>query len=242
MMKSSCKGSLVRIEPEYFQNLLDGIFSLTNELVPILYERKGWDGPKLFDPNSFLDVFDKIRIKDGFVLDYVYDFLNVDAKPGIYTRAKDAPRILLSDGRREFKQDPDIYSKSMNHISFEKSPKGYFQYFLFLQMVGQFYLRWHANYDEVRFVFTKKQLEYINKMIPEIQSLVKSYSEEAGGIDWDEFLSPKVEMSEKKVRVSAVRFTPWGGLFIRSQHIMHPNSRDDPENETIAPHEAKFLF
>jgi len=125
-----------------------------------------------FDVNDFLSVFDRVKLQDGYVLDYIYAVDNLGGAPLIYSRKlTDKPLSNSQDYCKTFNifpfpllgQEPSKINSSpyLNNIQFENSNIGYFQFALFCMTVRRFYLHWHANYNDRRYVIAKYVLNNI---------------------------------------------------------------------------------
>ena len=115
-----------------------------------------------FDANKYLEIFDLIILDKGYILDYRY----CGDCPVVYTRNK---LFLLHVFNRVRKNIRDILgpfiSENIRDVSFERSPKGFFQFAVFSRVVGQFYLYWHACENDLVFIHSKSQIEDILKRI-----------------------------------------------------------------------------
>ncbi len=163
-----------------------------------------------FDINSYLQAFDKIKLKRGKVLSYVYAYNRHGGMPYVY--AKDITEEPIQDINKFWKQFPQTRADSilgqdndLNTIStyekaltFEQSFLGYVQHSLFLWTSNKFFLFWHALYHRRTYFFSKQSLE------AQIERIVKSdYTfspEERAVIDIiDPY--PKVLVFDNKVEV-----------------------------------------
>lgn len=148
------------IRKEYALNLLSSLNSLRNKIghIPkIFFDKENANNTPRpegvgFDVNRFLKVFDKIKLKEGFILDYTYHSGRLGGEPLIYTRKKDAPRLSTKEYLEKYGSvDTRPYLKA---ITIEINPESFFQIAIFSQVVHQFYLYWHANYNDHQFIFS----------------------------------------------------------------------------------------
>ncbi|MCD6567656.1 MAG: hypothetical protein J7K94_02855 [Dehalococcoidia bacterium] len=124
-----------------------------------------------FDVNRFLEVFDRIRVEDGYMLDYVYSNDVWSGEPLLYARKITSRPLsseeeycrLFPDAKRAGlgRIDSGGYLPFLNSVEFEKSASGFFQFAVFYHAVRQFYLYWHACYNDLMFIFTHSQLEQL---------------------------------------------------------------------------------
>ncbi len=128
--------------------------SWLSQVILIFYPR--------FNVTRFLKVFDLIKIDRGFKLDYIY----AGDSPTVYTKQK-FPRLnFFKSNKLDRTEILGPYNReNIEDISFDKTPKGYFQFAVFSVVVHQFYLYWHGNYNDTKFIYSKSQIEDILKSI-----------------------------------------------------------------------------
>lgn len=133
--------------------------------------------PERFDVNRFFEAFDKIRMHEGWELDYVYRFSFLAGYPLLYARRKEEPPFLtLADFLKKFPDEDDVrllplvdfrwrrphiipQAQFLRHLEFELSPQGFFQFVVFCFEVDRFYFFWHACYRDLEVVCTSKRKE-----------------------------------------------------------------------------------
>lgn len=198
------------------------------------------DIPTSFNVNDNFSVFDKIEINPMYILDYVYVFDHHGGEPFVYARKKtDAPFqnsdeyfscFSLPKPDMLLGQEASIKARSiyLDHLSFEKSFMGYFQFGLFCLTVDQFYKYWHSCYNERRYIVTKKGLEnYVANQMTQIdyQKAKKMLAAE---------VKPKVVLKGKIGELSLLFFDPHGGGLYRMYiSIGWPNNYIGHDVETI---------
>ena len=132
-----------------------------------------------FNVNRFLEVFDRVCSKPGYVLDYYHDHLDSDLRPlassfmGLDDDTEPRPRRHRYGDRNA---EPFIFARPesqshdetaeiardlywhrphlMTHQEFERSPEGLLQWVIFRTAVSQFHLCWHANYYYLQFILS----------------------------------------------------------------------------------------
>jgi hypothetical protein len=148
----------------------------------------------------------------------------------------------------------------LDHIQVDDTAEGFFEFIVLYIMGDQFYLYWHANYNDTRIVCDRAGLEVVIAATEEFGTPLSSeVQREARALDLEprvQFeegtlagerlhavvaqeqrldLEPRVESEEGTVHVRVVTFTKWGGFFEETYTI----SRDFPH--TILHHEADML-
>jgi hypothetical protein len=108
------------------------------------------------------------------------------------------------------------------------TPQGFFQLALLRIMGGQFYLSWHANYNDHTVVCDKENAlallrdQYWEQQVPD-----QGIMDNASRIDY----APSVELNDTSATVSLVTFSKWGGFLQRNMtfarsfpHVMQNES------------------
>lgn len=113
----------------------------------------------LFNPNRFFEVLDKVRLKDGYFLDYFYVEPDADtfgSSPDVFARC--AGTLPLTCYREN---SPVATVDVAAVLEYEHSPAGLFQLALFDAVHDNFYRFWHANYGDYRPILTKRVYDEI---------------------------------------------------------------------------------
>ena len=106
--------------------------------------------PLEFDINKYFEVFNRLKMEEGYVLDYRYHLSSPDGNPVMYARKKDEPRDFSIGGVMTSyrRNSADEY---LLHIKTDGSREGFIQ-LAALHLIGaNFYLYWHAFYDDLEF-------------------------------------------------------------------------------------------
>lgn len=202
-----------------------------------------------FRINDFLLAFDKIRIRQNFILDYVYNFDgHSGGEPLVYAREKNSkpiespdeyyerfsiPRPEMLLGNEPNAEDGIPY---LSHLEFENLPIGYFEFAIFCMTVRRFYLYWHSNYNSRKYILTKAGLTHfienkIGGISPNEIEFLKSLN-----------TAPKLEISNKSAKVSILSFEENIGYSFLHVHLKHPNIFKKIEDEVIIKNHITRLF
>jgi hypothetical protein len=202
-----------------------------------------------FDLNIFLVIFDQIRIRRGYVLDYVYAFDgHYGGEPIIYARESSSSPITSTDEFYDkflLPRPEMLLGAEPNHedslpylpcLEFERTPMGYFQFALFCMTVRRFYLYWHSNYNDRKYILTKSRLDHfvqdrIGGISPHEVDLLKSVD-----------TSPRVKITNKSARVSVLNFEENIGYSRLHIYLKHPNFFDRLEDELIIKNHVTRLY
>ena len=115
---------------------------------------------------------------------------------------------------------------------------------MFDELAGQFYLAWHANYNDSTIVTTTNDME---RIIAEIDKddfgtpLTAEQKSAARKAD----LAPRVTWSDEKVaEVSVVLFSKWGGLYRITRRISraYPHVVEKTEIEEVVNYDCGVMF
>jgi hypothetical protein len=178
-----------------------------------------------FDVNTYFTVLTHLSLEPGYVLDYVYDFDGSAGSPLLYYRAADAapfktyadyadaansvtrPESDMSQAWLVAEKDGASYGSK---IVLDGTDEAFFEYSV-LQILGeQFYLFWHANYNDIRIVCENSELESVLTDIDnsDLASVSGAFKRDARKIN----LQPSVAASGDTVTVELVAFSKWGGF------------------------------
>jgi hypothetical protein len=254
----------IPISPEAAQATVDAIRALQPTDIPAHFqegdsERKQDD----FNINSYFSLLTHLSMEPGYVLDYFYagDFFG--GRPLIYVRRlEDKPFSSYEEYSKAEESNVKLDDLSSfvgfvmgedsnpldNKIRVDGTAEGFVEYVILQIMGGQFYLSWHANYDDAMIICNKASLE--ETLRESLESLGIEIS--GGGEFGSELLAkarhidfqPKVIFQDDEVVVKIVVFTKWGG-FIQSSFTI---SRDYPhkiisiKNKTIIEYDCGVMF
>lgn len=238
----------INIKKEYALDLLNKVYLLQSKIgdVPKIF-LNGESSNEIirpegfgFDVNQFFSIFDKVKIKPGFTLDYTYYLAGIGGEPLIYARKITAPRISTSKYLNKYGRPRT--RPYLKYLIIENNPESFFQLAMFYQIIHQFYLYWHANYNDHRFIFNREMAEQILESIPE-----KGKRDE--GINLEDrkkmkMLSydPQVIITQKGADVSCVMFSAWIGFFYKVFTITWPSITIDDKTDIIATYHCGILF
>lgn len=173
-----------------------------------------------FDPNRYFEVLRALRMRDGFIVDYVYHQDGMGGYPILYARALDQPPYRDESAYRAAGDHPDY----LRYVEPRDDPRGYFELALFAVTANQFYLDWHANYNDWRIVCDADGVDEIIASLgtPDVPGAPMDPEQQAAAraiVD----VPPSVTMEDRTVTVRMVVFTKWGGFVRRTLTIARPD-------------------
>src|SRR5688572_26700569 len=162
-----------------------------------------------FDTNQYFDVLTHISMREGYVLDYVYQNDSLGGYPLLYARSADQVPYASINDIPENTQLPDFHE----YLEVEDVERGYFEYVVLDIMANQFYLFWHANYNDTQIVCNRAE---VNDIVASVSSgdfgyamnLVQQTKARAM-----RNIEPVVNLTDDSAIVQIITFTKWGGFY-----------------------------
>lgn len=229
-----------------WQSTVDSLSSLQALNIPehLLQENASKTGEE-FDVNAYFSVLDHLSIEPGYALDYVYWYDFMGGFPVLYARPADqSPYLTLSEYRSAVGEIPgeEFSHGYMSHVQIDDTAEGFFQFVVLRIMGRQFYLHWHANYNDAMVICDQERLEQILETLSgdSDYSLPEEAKEQARALD----VAPVVEFKDDTVLVKVVTFTKWGGFFRDSYTISRsfPHKILEAEEEELVPYDCGIQF
>ncbi len=191
-----------------------------------------------FDPNQYFTVFTHLSMQEGYTLDFVYTYDWMGGYPTLYARNTEWTPFLSWD---DVRPGMDYY---LDHIELDDTPEGYLQYAMLASTAEQFYLFWHANYNDQEVVCSRSALKDILKSLSSsdfgnpITAVEKAQALAIKSIE------PAVTLGEETVTVEMVTFTKWGGFYRLTFTIdrSFPHFILDVQQEQLAPYNCGVSF
>jgi hypothetical protein len=193
-----------------------------------------------FDVSQYFNVLTHISMQDGYTLDYVYQNDSLGGYPLLYARPMDqVPYGSIAD-IPENAQLPDF----REYLEVEDVEQGYFEYVVMDIMASQFYLFWHANYNDLEIVCDRS----------EVNDLVTQVSSGDFGAAMDlaaqtkartmRNIEPVVRLTGDVAIVEIITFTKWGGFYRYTYTISRgfPHTIVDLKQENIVPYDCGVMF
>lgn len=192
-----------------------------------------------FDASGYFDVLTHISMQEGYTLDYIYpvDFLGsfpllysrpVDQEP--YASAADVPEGVELGNFRD-------------RLVIEDVAQGYFEYVVMDIMAGQFYLVWHANYNDLQIVCDKDAATAIVDETNAHDFGMKFDLSQQAQVRALTDIEPVVRLTDDSAVVEVVTFTKWGGFFRRTYTIRRAFPHMvEVNDENLVEYECGIMF
>ena len=193
-----------------------------------------------FDVNQYFNALTHVSMQDGYTLDYLYQMDSLGGYPLLYARPKDqAPYTSIAD-IPENTQLPDF----RDHLNVEDVEQGYFEYGLMNIMANQFYLFWHANYNDTVIVCNRQQ---VNDIVAQVSSgdfgIAMDLAQQTKARTLRN-IRPVVRLMGDVANVEIVTFTKWGGFYRFTYTISRgfPHTIMDVKQENLVPYDCGIAF
>jgi hypothetical protein len=114
-----------------------------------------------FNPNHYLEAFNKLSLKEGYFLDYRYyesDEDSLGGSPDVFARKVGSIPLPLAHNE----ENAEKYDVS-DVVEYEKSFSGLLQLVVFFAVYNTFYLFWHSQYGDNRPVLSREYYENLLK-------------------------------------------------------------------------------
>jgi hypothetical protein len=193
-----------------------------------------------FDVNEYLNVLTHISMQEGYTLDYVYHNDSLGGFPLMYARPVDeTPYASVADIPANTEL-PDF----REHLQVEDIEQGYFEFVVMDIMARQFYLFWHANYNDTQIVCNRQQ---VNDIVAQVSSGDFGYAMDLPAQTKARTMrniEPVVRLTGDIAIVEFITFTKWGGFYRETYTISRgfPHTIMDIKQENVVPYDCGIAF
>lgn len=192
-----------------------------------------------FDVMKYFTVLDHLSMQPGYVLDYVYHFDGMGGSPLLYVRPAD---------RSSYATEADLAASAestnyLDYVQTDDTPESYFQFVLLAMMGNQFYLYWHANYNDSQIVCDKVDVtDIVATLNGDFGYRISLPSRIRAALLTN--LTPTVNIGEQTVEVRLVTFTRWGGFYAEAYTLSRamPHAIEDMQEKNLVPYECGVMF
>ena len=192
------------------------------------------------DVNQYFNVLTRLSMQDGYSLEYVYQNDSLGGFPMLYARpVGQVPYSSIAD-IPENTQLPDF----RDHLDVEDVEAGYFEYVVLHIMANQFYLFWHANYNDVEIICNRAELNDIVERVSSGDFGTAMDLPSQARARTLRNIEPVVRLTGDVAVVEVMTFTKWGG-FYRYTFTIHrgfPHTIVDTKYENIVPYDCGIMF
>jgi hypothetical protein len=211
-----------------------------------------------FNVNEYFKVLTHLKIADGYTLDYIYNFQGSGGQPDLYVRPTGQPPYAnYEEYAAAMLGDPKIFdvfgiitplwneeSKAYeDKIIIDGTEDGFFEYVVLQIMGSQFYLFWHAAYNDWQIICDQARLEgIVDDIMSEDYGMPPpmGFENKAKRLD----VRPVININDDVAVVSVVYFTDWGGFKRLTYTIKkeYPHTIINIETETLVEYDCGITF
>jgi hypothetical protein len=193
-----------------------------------------------FDVSRYFDVLTHVSMREGYALDYVYQNDDLGAYPLLYVRPADQAPYASPADIPDNTQLLDFH----DYLDVEDIEQGYFEYVVMDIMANQFYLFWHANYNDLEIVCNSGE---VNDIVTEVSSgdfgMAMDLAEQTRARTMKN-IEPVVRLTGDVAVVEVVTFTKWGGFYRYTYTISRglPHTIVDIKQDNLVPYDCGVMF
>ena len=193
-----------------------------------------------FDVNEYFNALTHLSMQEGYLLDYVYHVDGLGAYPILYARPVDQPAYVSTEDLPANFDRRDYHS----HIANENVEQGFFELAAMTIMAGQFYLDWHAHYNDTEIVCDADTVDAIVSDINDGNFGIPFDRTQQRQIRAMENIEPLVKLTDDSALVELVVFTKWGGFYRWTYTISRsfPHTIIDVQTENLVPYDCGIMF
>jgi hypothetical protein len=220
--------------------LVSAIADLQAVDIPEHLANSGIKNGNEFDVNQYFRVLTHLSMREGYALDYVYINDSLGSYPLIYARPMDLAPYTSPADVPEAMQTSDF----RDYLEIQDVEQGYFEYVVLDIMARQFYLSWHANYNDTEIVCNRRQ---VNDIVDRVSSGDFGYAMDLAQQTKARTLKdiePVVSLTGDVAKVQFITFTKWGGFYRETYTINRgfPHTIIDINQENVIPYDCGVMF
>lgn len=211
----------------------------TGDIPEHLFDTARKDGSE-FDANQYFNVLTHLSMQEGYTLDYVYQNDGMGGYPLLFPRPADlAPYTSIEDVPETLRS-----SDFRDYLVVEDTEQGYFEYVVMDIMARQFYLYWHANYNDSEIVCNRSE---VNDIVARFSSGDFGYAMDLGQQTKARTLKniePTVNLTGDVAKVQFITFTKWGGFYRETYTIRRefPHMIIDIQQQNVVPYDCGIVY
>lgn len=193
-----------------------------------------------FDVNEYFSVLTHLSMQEGYALDYAYQNDDLGGYPLIYARPTNLASYTSIADVPETLQASDF----RDYVEIDDTEQGFFEYVVLDIMARQFYLYWHANYNDTEIVCSRGE---VNDIVDRVSSGDFGYAMDLAQQTKARTLKniePVVNLSGDVAAVQFITFTKWGGFYRETYTIdrAFPHTIIDVKQENVVPYDCGVMF
>lgn len=193
-----------------------------------------------FDANDFFNATPNLSMQEGYTLDYIYITDSLGSYPILTARSADQPPYKSSS---EVPPESDL-TNYWKYIEVNDVEQGYFEYATFLLIADQFYLVWHANYNDTDVTCDRETVDAIVADINDGEFGIEFDRDQMKQIRAMQNIEPSVKLTDTTAIVELITFSKWGGFYRLTYTIDRnfPHTILDVKEENVVPYDCGIMF
>jgi hypothetical protein len=192
-----------------------------------------------FDVMQYFSVLDHLSLVQGYMLDYVYHFDGMGGSPILYVRPATQPPYAAESDLAAAGDTP----RYLDYVQTDETPESYFQLAVLSLMGNQFYLYWHADYNDSQIICTKVDVtDIVTSLDGNFGYPISLISRVRAALLSD--VGPVVNLGTQEAEVRLMTFTRWGGFYQQIFTISRstPHSILDVQQKNLVPYDCGVMF
>jgi hypothetical protein len=221
-------------------NLMSAMADLQSGDIPEHLSNIGIKNGSELDVNQYFNALTHLSMQEGYTLDYVYQNDDLGGYPLLYPRPTDLAPYTSTTDVPETMQASDF----RDYLVIEDVEQGYFEYVVMDIMARQFYLFWHANYNDTEIVCNRGE---VNDIVDRVGSGDFGYAMDLAQQTKARTLKdvePVVNLTGDVATVQFITFTKWGGFYRVTYTISRefPHTIVNVNSENLVPYDCGVMF
>ena len=192
------------------------------------------------DINQYFEALTHLSMREGYALDYVYQSDDLGAYPLPYARPLDqAPYASPADIPNNTEL-PDF----RDYVEVQDLEQGYFEYAVLDIMADQFYLYWHANYNDYEIVCNRDEVNDIVSRVSSGDFGIEMTAVQQARARAIRNIEPTVSLTGDVATVQFITFSKWGGFYRETYTINRyfPHTIVDVRQQNLVPYDCGVAF
>lgn len=193
-----------------------------------------------FDANEYFNVLTRLSLRQGYALDYVYQNDGLGGYPLLYVRPSDQEPYASAADIPNGTELSDFH----DYVEIEDTDQGYFEYVVLDIMARQFYLFWHANYNDTEIVCNREAVDDIVTRLGSGDFGIAMTRAEQAKARMIRNIEPTVDLKDEVATVQFITFTKWGGFYRETYTIdrSFPHTILDVKQQNLVPYDCGVAF
>jgi hypothetical protein len=192
-----------------------------------------------FDVMKYFSVLDHLSMQPDYVLDYVYHYDGMGGYPVLYVHPAGQPPYATEADLTASGGSPSYLA----YVQIDNTPESYFQFVVLAMMGSQFYLYWHADYNDSQIVCDKAGVNgIVSSLGGDFGYRISLASRIKAALLTD--IGPSVNISAQTVEVRLVTFTRWGDFYLKTYTLSRsmPHTIQNVQEKNLVPYECGVMF